>query len=509
MNYLNLNYSYLIIEPFINFDQKLGIKQNYLKENQTYSANTHIEFNTSLPLDKLWYLNSSIVNLTDNCQQNSLLTHSCNLQTQLDKKSIIGHYILKLTNNVYNLSKSIGFDLVLPHKPDVKILKPNHCSPFIACEYNKSIVFQCNINAHSINRFLLLSLPCKNLQDCYVNSSELNIMNKLDDRSISYSSSINHDKEYLNLDLILSINQPYIVACFANNSFDKAFTSRIVLPSSISNGEITELKFNNTRLTSDHVDVFEGDSFILKFKFLQQIFDKESIKHYVSTYNRSCHYEIIHNQTEFVYYYFLSFKNITEACNSEYHFEVNRKNVSNFNSAIRSVKINVIKATSPIFKPINCSQYNKIICEKDFANVFKIMINDKEALKLDCRSNSNPRAEAKWFYNDAELNLEDDRYFKIDEKQKLKIFPTRESDSGTYRCSIQNRVGSIEKKFQVKINSNHQKKIIIILSILLAALSTALVVASVTTIQQKRKMNKLAVTTFMKIYNFKLKNFLF
>jgi hypothetical protein len=124
-----------------------------------------------LHLNKVWYFNSSKVNLTDNCQQKSLLAHYCDLHIDLDKESIIGGYILELTNNLYNVSKSIAFDLVLPHKPEVKILKPKYCSSFIACEYNKLIEFQCNIKAHSIDSFRIISLPCKKLQFLPIASS--------------------------------------------------------------------------------------------------------------------------------------------------------------------------------------------------------------------------------------------------------------------------------------------------------------------------------------------------
>ena len=163
--------THIFIEPFINFDQ--GLKPKYSKENDSYSSNIHVEFNTSLPLSKVWYFNSTKINLTDNCQQKSLLAYSCNLHIDLDKESIIGVYILELTNSVYSLSKSIGFDLVLPHKPEVKILKPKYCSSFIACEYNKSIVFQCNIKAHSIDSFRMISLPCKNHGQCKLLDQDL------------------------------------------------------------------------------------------------------------------------------------------------------------------------------------------------------------------------------------------------------------------------------------------------------------------------------------------------
>jgi hypothetical protein len=445
-----------------------------------------------LPLNKVWYFNSSKVNLTDNCQQKFLLAYSCNLHFDLDKESIIGGYILELTNSVYNVSKSIGFHLVLPNKPEVKILKPKYCSSFIACEFNKSIEFQCNIKAHSIDSFRMISLPCKNLNDCFFESSELmNLLN--DQQSISNYSLIHNDKEHWNLNFNLHINQSYIVACMVANSFDKTFTSRIVLPSSISNGEIIELKMNNYRLTHDHIDVVEGDSFILKFRFLRQIFDQGSVKHHVISYSQNCIYEIIRNQTELVYLYSLSFKNITKACNSEYHFEVNGKNYSKLNNEIRSIKINVATAVAPVFKQINCSRHNSMTCKKDDAeNVFKIELNNHETLKLDCRSTANPKAEVKWFFNDLEINIEDDRYFKSDDKQKLKIYSPLESDSGTYRCLIQNKVGSIERNFKVIINSKYQN-FIIILSALSVVLSSALIIVCIISFLQKRKMDKLFV----------------
>ena len=278
-----------------------------------------------------------------------------------------------------------------------------------------------------------------------------------------------------------------------------------MIPSDIKQGNTTSVKYTNPERIND-LEVVEGDNFNIKYDFVHQLFDKNTLKY--SKPNIHCAYDVSENQTEYTFSHILTFKNVTQMCSNNFNFEINSKKHQYLNETMRrnSVNITVLKPKEPDFiQAFNLTTNNvTIISFNEISkNNYQIFSDGDQTLTLDCRSDGKPKPTVTWHRNGSVFDTLDILEFtELDNRQRLRILRSHSSDSGLYECIVKNRVGSIKRSFNIEVRSTviisktlskKQKAFIGVVSVVASILFILLIIAIGYVIYQKRLNDSLKV----------------
>jgi hypothetical protein len=475
---------------------------------------------TSIP-KQTWYFNRKKIALAGDdkynefCLQESALNFTCQLQILTFVDSDAGFYTLELEIlSETSIKNSINFTLIAPKKPELTILRPKDCSSNFTCEFKKNIDFSCKSVAHDVDSLLMFNTSCKNLDECYkLSKNETQIDKLIEDFKNDYFDEeliLDGSISIADVKRNLFIDQPYLLTCVSSNSIGHTVRNIIMIPSDIKQGNTTAAKYVNPERIND-TEVVEGDEFIIKYDFVHQIFDKNTLKY--SKPNIHCVYTVSENQTEYTFSHTLTFKNVTQMCTHNFNFEINSRKHPYLNETMRrnSVNITVFKPQAPDFtQPFNLSTNNiTVISLSEISkNNYQIFSDGDQTITLDCRSDGKPKPTVTWLKNGSVFDNSDILEFTfLDNKQRLRILRSHSSDSGLYECIVKNRVDSNKRSFNIVVRSTviisktlsaKQKAFIGAISVAASILFILLIIAIGYVIYQKRLNDSLKVRLSLK-----------
>lgn len=468
---------------------------------------------TSMP-NTTWLLNGKRIGISSNtekylsfCEQNSALNYTCKLHILTFTESDAGFYTLELEISEHKIRNSINFTLIAPKKPELTILRPKDCSLNFTCEYNKNIEFICKSIAHDVDSILMSYLPCKNLEDCYSMKNNHEKIEEHISENIFLQTDLDGTQPIATFDLNLTAIQPYLIICTSSNEVGNTTRSVIMIPSDIKQGQTSAASFVNTERIND-LEVVEGDDFRIRFDFVYQIFDKNTLKY--AKPNVHCLYSVFENNTDFTLSHILTFKNVTQMCTHVYSFEINSKKHAYLNDTLRrnSINITVLKPQLPGFVHAfslsnNLSNNLTNLSFKEISpNNYQIVSDGDQTLTLDCRSYGKPKPTVTWLRNGSQFDTEDEKFKELDNRQQLRILRPHSSDSGLYECIVNNRVGAAKRSFDIEVRTQviiskklttKQKAFIGTISVCAGILLILFLLAIVYVVHQKRLNDSLKV----------------
>ena len=481
----------LIDTPFIRFDTNNKVQPIYMENGK--NVELKIKFNSSVPIDKhiLWH-NSKMINTANrekyypficDVDGNVLYEHYCKFEIYNLNQADAGNYVAEIANYEYNLSKFVNFNISYT-KPKVKILIPNDCTYYF-CVPNRVHEFKCEANEY--NEYHFLMAPCDSLDNCLMHNNK-----KFKDLLLDFHKKVPIELDNPRKNLYqINATQPYLLICAANNALGTTIERFIMIP--FDTKQSLSIKFSDKNLTNalsefknKTFSVIENDSFIIRLDFFGQLFDHKTI--FLKSPTKECsNKELQINETESMYSYYLSFKNVSLECTGEYKISFETK--SEYKYLYQKVEnqtfnLMVIKEQAPVFiQNLTFQSFNLN------NNSYKILINNygmkyDNNLLLDCSSTGQPLPITSWFKNQIKIPNFENAIWNL-RNYELK-------DAANFKCVVQNRKGEIERNFYVEPN-NETKLLYILIFVSTGILIIFLISTSIYVICQRKKNREFKV----------------
>ena len=357
-----------------------------------------------------------------------------------------------------NIPQDEDFDI----RSSVRITSEK-CTYDHICKFNELVNIKCLAAAYELQSLLMFSIPCSDTQNCndiLVNNVTTdyikNYRNSYPNKTSFFESFFEH-RGFLtgNESQQTNSSQFNLFLCVANISGAEEIENAVIIPSNYSENVRSKLCLINL---SNRSEVLEGDSFRIEFSFLNQVFNKSTIK--IIPPNKNCAIVFkMPTETEHECSISLFIQNATKVCEGIYRFRVESKKYDFFKNQNgeylkekNEISIKVHPPRLPVFE--NVSLYNTHLTSIKVSEIskenYKVTCDSSLNLILSCKTRGELKPITEWYKNNNELKPTGS--IKIDaENQTLMFTNIQSNDSGEYTCIVKNAINQIERNFSVKI----------------------------------------------------------